>query len=140
MDSKGSSEDEFLKSQLLKELVTEKKSKEEYNLEDKVQQTRNRLKLLREDLELYEDATKSTIFRLEYLQAKRMRPWQRLIWMAMVCLTLLCTFGTYSSGSFLLTALNFIGFLCVWRGLNVAENTKHMVVAGVIAVGTIKFS
>ena len=109
-------------------------------LEDKVQQTKDRLKSLREDLTLYEDAIKSTIFRLEYLQAKRMRPWQRLIWMAMVCLTLLCTFGTYSSGSFLLTALNFIGFLCVWRGLNVAENTKHMVVAGVIAVGTIKFS
>jgi uncharacterized small protein (DUF1192 family) len=104
-------------------------------LNDELDKKRRQAKAINDDIELFESGNKKAIFYLERVRSGRMS----LVWLVTVCLTLLCTFGTFSTHSYGLSAANFVAFLIVWRNLYVQSSYASLGVALVIVVFTIKF-
>ena len=96
---------------------------------------KKRLMGIKADIDLFESGTKQSVFYLEKIRSGRMTVW----WLLMVMLTLFCTFGTFSTKTYLLSFVNFVGFLVVWRKLYVDTGNVPLLIALAIVVATIYF-
>lgn len=104
-------------------------------LEAVLDKKRAQAKAIAEDIDLFESGNKKSIFYLERVRGGRMS----LLWLITICLTLFCTFGTFSTRAYGLSAANFAAFLVVWRKLYVNSSNFPILVAVVIVGLTIKF-
>ncbi len=104
-------------------------------LKEKLAARKRRAVALKTEIDLFESGIKQSTFYLEKTRGGRMSIW----WLIMVVVTLFCTFGTFSTKSYILSVVNFLGFLVVWRKLYVDSTSIPMVVAAVIVAVTIKF-
>ncbi len=104
-------------------------------LKAKLAKERARARKYKDDIDLFESSNKKAVFYIEQMRARRMT----VTWIVLVLATLFCTFGTFSQGAYLMTTLNTIAFLMVWRGLYVDTNSMPMFFALGTVVLTIKF-
>lgn len=95
---------------------------------------RKRSRKLQQELLLQERANKSMSFELE-----RQRIVQVSIWFYILLVpTIVCTFGSYTKGTYTWTAINGFGFLLVWRSLYARQNAIWYIVTALILAYTIK--
>ena len=90
---------------------------------------------LRDELSFVDAANKSLGFQLEEKRVKTASIWFYLL----IVPTIVCTLGSWSNGSYVLTACNWFTFLLVWRSLYTRHNGIWFVVAALILAFTIKF-
>lgn len=104
-------------------------------LKERLAKEKARARKYQEDIDLFESGNKKNVFYIEQMRARRMSP----LWIIMVIASLFCTFGSFAQQAYLMTAVNLIAFLMVWRKLYVDTNNVPMFIAlGAIAF-TIKF-
>jgi hypothetical protein len=91
---------------------------------------------LQEDFQALTAGNDAMFLQLEAQRCKRMGA---IFWFC-VLITLVFTVGTLQRESYAWSVLNFIAFLCVWRGIYVQMNGAPMAAAVVLALVTIKFA
>jgi len=89
---------------------------------------------LQHDLRLQERANKSMAFELERQRLVRVSIWFYILLIP----SIVFTFGAYTKGSYVWTALNGFGFLLVWRSLYAKQNALWFIVSAIILGLTIK--
>ena len=91
---------------------------------------------LQEDFQALTAGNNAMFLQLEAQRAKRMG----IVFWFGVFMTLVFTVGTLQRESYAWSALNFMAFLCVWRGIYVQINGVPMAAAAVLWLVTIKFA
>ena len=129
-------EQEDVKQQL-KETETSVEDAEERlrQLEHALDKARLKTRRMEQDIQLFEQSHKRGYLYLEQMRARRMSVW----WMLLVLATLTATFGSFEKHNYVLTLLNGLSFLLVWRGLYVNVNLMPTVCALVVMGATLKF-
>lgn len=103
-------------------------------LEAILEQKRRRAIQLQQDIQLFEASNNATVaLHLERVRARKMSVW----WAITILLSLMCMFGSYSKGSYVMTAANLFAFLLVWRGLYVDTNLKPTLICLCICAFTL---
>jgi hypothetical protein len=90
---------------------------------------------LRDELSFVDAANKSLAFQLEEKRIKSASIWFYLLLIP----TIVCTLGSWTKGSYVMTAINWFAFLLVWRSLYTRHNAAWFAVAAAIVGFTIKF-